>query len=341
VKALTLALVTAVVGVLAVPTAAIAAPEPAGSGSKLIRVSKEQFRAARAAAKAERTAGRENARLAENRREFIAQSARKSGTFYVEDEVDVVEPVENLVVVLPRDMQVLGLAVDVAPTTMIAEMKADWGPDGGGATTGPGVGMEPYWSSGSSGEYLISFYSGGTRLATMLSNFKRQKLLNDGSGTYDWWAYSRKAWGQSDEISGLNWSVTGMYMWNFPNENIKPNLVSREDMAPGNDITGDCDHNPWVGSVQALGKYVGISFFDCDYYDVWYHPNVPGEYSMYMDQGALYDNDNREAAYAVTVKSKNGSSVWYNDVQRLEIALYTYPAKKCQAPTNNGGTCYV
>jgi len=111
-------------------------------------------------------------------------------------------------------------------------------------------------------------------------------------------------------------------------------------MTPGSDFTGNCDNNPWVGSVGALGKYVGISFFDCDRLDMWYHPSVPGEYSIYMDQGSVYDDGNREAAYAVTVKSRNGSSVWCNDVQRLEIARYTYPAKKCSR-TNSGGACYV
>jgi hypothetical protein len=340
-RALTVASIV-IVGTLAVPSAAQAKqPEPAQG--KVTFISGAEFREKRDAEKAEVRSGRQPAAKAESRRksreEFLRLALEKTGALYLEEDLDVVEPMPGVVITLPIQMNVQAMAVEESEGSMIAEVKADWG-NAASPSTHAGVGMAPYWSSGVSGNYLIEFWGGGEKLASMLSNWSRKQLLSDGNGTYDWWVYSRKAWGQSYDISGWDWRVTGMFMWNFPEEYIKPNLVTWEDMSPGSDFEGNCDTLPFTATVNTpIGA--SISFTDCDSYDMWFHPNVPGEYNLYFDQGAIYSLGNFEAAYIVTLKSKQGSSVWFNDVQRLEIAKYSYPAKTCTAATNGNGTCYV
>ena len=340
-KRLTMALVVSLT-VLVAPAPALADERDKPTRSERIKISGSQFKNARDDAKAERKLGREKDAKKATRENFVRKSAEKAGLFYVSADVDVVEPTEGVVVAVPADMQVSELTIEETDGKFSAELRVDAGPNGG--QEGPaGMGMQPYFGSGASGTYLIEFWAGSRKLAEMLSNWQQKQLLSDGNDTYDWWGYTRKAWGQSFEIPGRNWSVTGMYLWNFPDESVKPNLVAWEDMAPGADLRGNCDNSPYnaLAAAGAPAATISVAFKDCDYNDMWFHSQVPGEYSIRFDQGAVFSQGNYETGYAVTVKSIQDSSVWYNDVQRLEIAKYTYPAKKCQAPTNGGADCQV
>jgi hypothetical protein len=189
------------------------------------------------------------------------------------------------------------------------------------------------WPTGTSGCYTITI----TNAATMQTCWYKKKMTDDGDGSFDYYSYQRKSWGQPAEISGANWSVTGIPLRSYPTDATRGNFTGVISRKPGADLKGDCNTSPFSLSISFKGASTGISFIDCD----MYYPTFGstwGDYEIRYSQGAVFSSKNVEAGYHEVVKVKQGASAVWRDYQKLEVARWTYPAKTCSS-TNSNNTC--
>ncbi len=282
----------------------------------------------RGIAAAARARGQEPAKLARARAEMVRMSAQRGVTYALTD-VDAFE-VGDLVVTLPTAAVANRVSVSRGEDGQLAA-EADITNDVGVAGH-QGLGQAS-WATGTSGCYTITI----TNAATMQTCWYKKKMLDDGDGSFDYYSYRRKAWGQPASISGKDWSVTGMVVRSYPTSGTAANFKGVIARKPGSDFTGNCDTLPFDLSLGYKGASIGFNFMDCDKYDVTFGTKF-GDYSNYFKQGAVFSGGNREVAYHEITKVSQGASAVWNDYQRLETARWTYPAKTC-ASTNGNKTC--
>ena len=195
-----------------------------------------------------------------------------------------------------------------------------------------GPGLAPYWGGNGDGQYILTVRGIGNGLFT----WSRSKLINDGNGKYDWFAYRRKGDAQPFDITGPNAFVETLRIQNFPFDSVEPNLVNWNEWSPASNFTGDCGSPMNVG-VSVLGASVGTTFQDCDRYSMWRNANKPSSYWLEMDQGYVLRHGNREAAYALAWKQKQGTAASQHDLQKL-VFHYNGNAYTCKH-TDAGDTC--
>lgn len=292
----------------------------------------ERFSAARELARTEALSGAEPAWKTAERQRFVADSARLADVRYAASDVDVVE-LSGVRVMVPRDTQVDGITVRrLADGRRTADLATTQTAAANGVV--PQDIEQPFWFQKASGTYRVVMNGVGE----MLSKWATNVLVHDGDRTNDYWALHRKAWGQAYEVDGLNWSVTGMEISSAPVIFVRPYLIGWEDMSPGQDFEGNCDPSPFNMTVGVKGVELASNFQDCDEYDITFNSLVPGDFKNYFDQGAVFDSDNREVGFQTALKAKADEQIYFSHYQRLEMARWTYPAKKCES-RDSGASC--
>lgn len=212
------------------------------------------------------------------------------------------------------------LAIDTASTTTT---------DGALAVpAGPG---SANWVQKNSGNLTILWSGKGEAI----SFWYIDKVDNDGTTLRDYWGLRRKVAVQPYNVTGVDWSVTGIMAGSYPTANSTTNIITAwEDFDPANDLNGSC--NTTTQAVDTPVGGLGISFTDCDKHDMTTRATTPGWYEMFYSQGAVFHQGNRSTGYALAVRTKNASaSPSWSLTTRLEFARLIYPASKC---TKSGAT---
>ncbi len=288
------------------------------------QVAEKRIDAARA-----RAAGREAGAVQRARVDHIRDSAKRGAT-YATDEVEAFELSDGIVLALPKNATVRSVRLKKGDQRVVAD--ADVVAEDTAVPGHQGLGMAS-WSTGTSGCYTITIV-GAARMQTC---WYKKKMLDDGDGLNSYYSYQRKAWGQADDIWGQDWSITGMKVRSFPTSGTAGNFRGVMSRKPSVDFTGDCNTLPFSLSLSYKGASTGLTFTDCNYYDVTFGTRY-GDYSNYFYQGSIFSRGNREVAYHEITKAAQGTLTAWNDYQRLEIARWTYPAKSCSS-VNSGASC--
>lgn len=187
------------------------------------------------------------------------------------------------------------------------------------ASAGPGMGE---WGSRVDGQYVITvkdprYPNSSTVIGTGTFLWKREKYLNDGNGTYDWWNYSRKGIGQPKNVTGDDWQISKLRVQSYPYDAIEPGLVNWTDLEPSANFAGRCGSSSFTTGISTPVFDAGYSFVDCDQYVVWHNPDNPGSYHITMDQGNWVNEGSRSAGYTVGWKSRQGTGGSQHDYQRI------------------------
>lgn len=104
-------------------------------------------------------------------------------------------------------------------------------------------------------------------------------------------------------------------------------------------LHGPPGQSQFVGSLfHSKGVELASNFQDCDSYDVTFNAIVPGSFTNYFDQGFAFSPENKEVGFQTAMKAVAGEQIYFSHYQRLEMARWTYPAKKCEA-RDSGATC--
>lgn len=140
---------------------------------------------------------------------------------------------------------------------------------------------------------------------------------------------SERAAGQRDQVASP-----------FPAPSDVDESPVRDGRRPGGRVCDgrSCDDLPFSIGIEVKGVSLSGSFKDCDEYQVSFNSYIPGSYKIRYDQGFIFDTGAREAGYQAAYKTLAGSSVAFDEYQRLEMARWTYPAKTCES-TNSNNTC--
>lgn len=308
-------------------SAALVAPEE----TVVMLFSSAQIAEARVLARQRMLDGSEDPANRAEREKFVAVAAAQTDVTYDVTDIDIIELNGDLTVIVPADTEVVGAKITenadggqsadldtVTPTAAPPEVRS--------------LGSE--WQQVNSGQYVIRLRGAGEMLALWKNFF----LTNDGDRNYDYWTHSRKSSAYGYEITGLNWSVTAMEIAGTPTLTTQPFLVNWEDLNPAKSFSSTCDELPFSIGIEVKGISLSGSFKDCDEYQVSFNSYIPGSYKIRYDQGFVFDTGAREAGYQAAYKTLAGSSVAFDEFQRLEMARWTYPAKTCES-TNSNKTC--
>ncbi|MER7700351.1 MULTISPECIES: hypothetical protein [unclassified Streptomyces] len=278
------------------------------------KVSSEEFKEARSKARNTRArSGLTGSRLKQVQ-DFTRQAAERGNTYRTE-EVEVIPLLDGDVeAVLPKGMSIDHLKVKVSEGSVTLESQTS-NPDASLAEyAGPGMAAD--WVPSGSGQYILRVPGMGEGHFT----WKRNKLSEDGSGTYDWYQYSR--FGVAKPANLNNYPdpyVKLLRVQSYPYDGIESRLVTWEDIDPKTSFTGDCNATNLSVSVNAPVAGLGYNFNDCDEYEVWYNSSKPGSQWIQMDQGLVLWNGGKdfEAAYTHSFKVKQGTAGSMHDFQRV------------------------
>ncbi len=202
------------------------------------------------------------------------------------------------------------------------------------AITASGPGMAPTWSTPVDGQYVITVNGLGDALFT----WSRVRLLNDGNSTYDWLAYKRRGDAHPVSKTGLpDPRVASLRIQNYPYDSVEPNLVNWNEWDPASNFSGQCDSHVYNAGVTVLGAGFGLSFQDCDGYEVWRNANKPSSYWLQMDQGVVLHGGSRSIGYALAWKQKDGTAASQHDYQQVNF-YWNSNDHNC-SHTDAGATC--
>ncbi|MEU9674934.1 MULTISPECIES: hypothetical protein [Streptomyces] len=246
--------------------------------------------------------------------DFTRQAAEQGNTYRVDD-VEVIPLLDGDVeAIIPKSTIIEHLTVDVADGAVTLE--AETSNPGEALAEYGGPGMAADWVPDGSGQYILRVPGMGEGHFT----WKRNKLAEDGSGTYDWYQYSRFGVAKPANINNYpDPYVKLIRVQSYPYDAIEPKLVTWEDIDPKTSFTGDCNATNLSLSVSAPVVGIGYNFNDCDEIEVWYNSSKPGSQWVEMDQGAVLWNGGRdyEIAYTHSFKVKQGTAGSMHDFQRV------------------------
>lgn len=292
---------------------------------------KAELKQARAEAREQRKAGKESAKSAKRRSEFLKETAQRH-LAYASDSIDVVPLLDGDVqVAIPEGITVDTLTLEIANGEVEIQSRASSDASEAAVFSGPGMAD---WSYNGSGQYNVYV----TSIGSSQFLWKRDKLSSDGSSTYDFYQYSRKAVGHPYPKSGaIDPRVKLLRVQSYPYDSIESGLVNWQDYEPAVSFTGNCDSSPFTASVSAPLFGLGYSFIDCDDYLVWRNFENPGSYHITMDQGAWVTSGDRQAAYTLSIKVKQGTAGSMHDFQRV---IFTYQGSSHECSVYDAGkTC--
>lgn len=276
-------------------------------------VSSKEFSEARSKARNTRAKNGLNKKNLKDIQEFTRQAAEQGNTYRTED-VEVIPLLDGDVeAILPKNMSIDHLKVEVSGGAVTLESQTSNPDESLAEYAGPGMAD---WVNNGSGQYILTVPGMGQGHFT----WKRNKLSEDGSGTYDWYQYSR--WGVARPANIDNYPdpyVQLIRVQSYPWDSIESGLVTWEDVDPKTSFTGDCNGQPITVGVNAPVASLGYSFQDCDEYEVWYNFSKPGSQWVQMDQGLVLYNGGAdyEAAYSHSIKVKQGTAGSMHDFQRV------------------------
>lgn len=331
----TVAMVAACIATLIAPLPSANAQPTAQEETVVATYSAAQIAEARALARQRMLDGSEDPAKAADREKFVAVAAEQADVNYHVTDIDIIDIDENLTVIVPADTRITGATVtETEDGTRHADLDTITPQAVAPAATTELQSLGSDWQQVNSGQYVIRLRGAGEMLALWKNFF----LTNDGDRNYDYWTHSRKSSAYGYEISGLNWSVTAMEIAGTPTLTTQPFLVNWEDLNPAKSFSSTCDELPFSIGIEVKGVSLSGSFKDCDEYQVSFNSYIPGAYKIRYDQGFIFDTGAREAGYQAAYKTLAGSSVAFDEYQRLEMARWTYPAKTCES-TNSNNTC--
>ncbi|WP_143688529.1 hypothetical protein [Streptomyces barkulensis] len=277
------------------------------------KVSSKEFKEARAKARNVRARSGLTGEDLKKVQEFTRQAAERGNT-YRSEEVEVIPLLDGDVeAILPKGTVIDSLGVEVSDGAVTLESE----------TSNPDVALAEYagpgmadWVNNGSGQYILRVPGMGEGHFT----WKRNKLSDDGSGTYDWYQYSRFGVAKPANINDYpDPYVQLIRVQSYPYDGIESGLVTWEDIAPRTSFEGDCNADNLSLSVTSPVGGFGYTFNDCDTYEVWYNSSNPGSQWIEMDQGLILWNGGRdyEAAYTNSFKVKQGTAGSMHDFQRV------------------------
>ncbi|MER7074136.1 hypothetical protein [Terrabacter sp. NPDC000476] len=311
-------------------TSPVKASATRGGAAISLEVGASTIAKARLGAKQARAGAREKADLKALRQE-LARRAAGNGQTYLDGDTESFVLSDGVSMAVPKGLDVSSVSVRTEGGKVVADVVSEDTSTTASARQGQGMAS---WTTLTSGTYVIKISGAGF----MESKWLKRKLTGgDGSSKYDYVAMRRTGLGQPYEIGGLNYSVTGLYISVHSTDATRANAVDRIDQAPQQDFTGNCKGSYNIG-VSAYGVSAGGTFADCDKNDISFSTTDPGYYRNYMTQGAVFNGGNRAVGFQIAVKIKQGTSLNFTSYQRLEMARYVYPAKKCST-WDSGKTC--
>lgn len=275
-------------------------------------VSSDDFAKGRQKAREDRAAKKETRSAAGKRAQFLSKAAER-GDIYRSEDIDVVTLLDGEVeVAIPKEAAIDSLTVEVKSGEVTVDSGTSNADQDAARFGGPG--MAPYWSHNGSGQYILTVKGIGDALFL----WKREKLASDGSGSYDFYQYSRKAIAHPYSVDWLpDPKVSKLRVQSYPYDSIEPGLVNWESVNPATSFSGNCDSSLKSVSVTAPVFGAGYTFKDCDDYVVWRNFSNPGSYHITMDQGFYLGSGDREAAYSLSIKVKQGTAGSMHDFQRV------------------------
>lgn len=276
-------------------------------------ISQDEFESARQSAKTQRSFGGENKKAEQVRQNFLKKTA-ENGSSYKAENIDSVPLLGGKVhVAIPQGTTLEEVNLTVTDGSFDVSAKSSHV----GETPQEGISARAdaaAWTLNGSGDYVIDV----TGVGDALFLWKRERLLEDGSDTTDYYQYSRKASADPQPIDFLpDPTVQILRIQSYPYDQIESGLKSWLDLSPASDFSGNCDTNAMSVGVQAPLANVGYSFIDCDDYTVWRNVDKPGSYHMTMDQGLVTDGGSREAAYSLSLAVNQGTPGSMHDFNRV------------------------
>lgn len=308
-------------------------PNPEG---QIIRYSEPQIAAALEDGIAKEAAGQQPAADDALEDELIASSTAE-GSPLTDEDIAVLHLGEDIAAAVPEtttlaEVEIIGDKLQGGEVDAVSvAVDAHATEEATVSSAGPGMGE---WGSRADGQYVITM-----RDPLLWSNqvighgtflWQRSRFLNDGSGTTDWWKYSRKAIGQAVNIPGDNWQIAKLRVQSYPYDSVQPGLKAWTDIEPASDFPGACSGHTVNTNVNTPIFGAGYSFTDCDQYVVWHNPFNPGSYHITMDQGTYVSEGTRSAGYTVGWTSVQGNPGSQHDYQRILMR---------KSPTGRDATC--
>lgn len=252
----------------------------------------------------------------------LAEAAAQNGETLLPRDTEAFELTDEVQIAIPEDMEIKSVEVAIEDDRAVAEVVTETGSEGA-AVQGQGMG----WEHKGSDTFIIKLTGKGE----MESRYIKERFIGEGP---DLMSMRRKGQGRGYEVSGYNWSVTGLYISSHVIDSDKQWVNGRYEAKPASDQNGDCDDLPFSLNIKGLGW----AFKDCDEIDIAWVADNPGYYRAYMKQGASFSKGDREVGFHNVIKVDAGKTVNYTHYQRLEMARFVYPADKCSSWDENN-TC--
>jgi hypothetical protein len=270
----------------------------------------------------EREAAGETTDAEESLEDQVIELSADEGAALADEDVTVARLADGLLdVAIPDTVTVTSIEVIVDEEGNV-QFASESAPSEESAilTGGPGMGT---WGSQVDGQYVITFRNPMIGFSNVIAEgtflWKREKYMNDGNGTYDWWHYTRKGIAQMKDITGDDYQVKTLTVQSYPYDSVESGLANWTDIDPASDFTGQCSSHQFNTEIHTPIFTAGYTFTDCDGYTVWHNPNVPGSYKITMDQGAWVNEGSRAAGYSVGWKSYQGTPGSMHDFQKMVI----------------------
>ncbi|MFD4019037.1 hypothetical protein [Streptomyces sindenensis] len=277
------------------------------------KISSKEFNEARSKARNTRTKGLTDSNK-KKIQDFTRQAAEHGNTYRIDD-VEVIPLLGGDVeAIIPKSTSIEHLTVEVSEGAVTLESQTSNPGEALAEYSGPGMAAD--WVPNGSGQYILRVPGMGEGHFT----WKRNKLSEDGSGTYDWYQYSRFGVAKPANINNYpDPYVKLIRVQSYPYDAIETKLVTWEDIDPKTSFTGDCNATNLSLSVSAPVVGFGYNFNDCDEIKVWYNSSKPGSQWVEMDQGLVLWNGGRDyqVAYTHSFKVKQGTAGSMHDFQRV------------------------
>ncbi|NLU78029.1 hypothetical protein HCA58_06405 [Micromonospora sp. HNM0581] len=282
------------------------------------------------------------------RQQFLARAA-SDGLYYDSEYVDYLKlersddsTFKDVEIVVPRDYRIdevtLGEDVKRSPDgryqdVLEASVKGTVAFDESPVVLPDGPGFASFALQGS-GQYIVK-----ARVGEMLATWSKSKMTGESDGSYDYWAYQRKARVTPYDISGPNYGVSSFGIKSYASTSTP--LHHWVDWAPATGSRkGDCNSTPLNLSVSYLGASAGISFLDCDNYSVSIANSSPGDMSFNWGSGVTAKpSATREGAFNWIAARTQGGSFYANDFQRVSFYSGFYENTESCASTNSNASC--
>lgn len=187
--------------------------------------------------------------------------------------------------------------------------------DNDAASSGPGMGTWPSWTTSWHASIRIKVYFDNDYLGDGLFQTFKRKLQNDGTTAADYWQVSRRALGrpQNWDGRGPNGPMTVKKLWTSQRLTPASQLKAKEWML---NLTKPLEgfNQCRDGLEVTAGPFTFIPV-ECSDYDVW--TGDIGHQRMYMDQGSYSNQGTRALAYQTGFSIANNYApyfTWYEFV---------------------------